>query len=90
LSVTSTSGASLALQQFAHELNGRGLVAPSLHEQVESLARAVQRSPEPELLAADYHGHLVEMSLPGRAGATAAKPSGKKRSELHTPPLIVS
>src|SRR5260370_41986162 len=75
----------LLLQQYAHELNGCSLVASSLHEQVENLALAVHRSPEPELLAADHHGHLVEMPLRGRTGAPAAKRSGKKRSELQHP-----
>src|SRR5476651_1754661 len=75
----------LLLQQFAHQLDSCGLVASSLHEKVENLSLAVHRSPEPELLAADHHGHLVEMPLRGRAGATAAKLSGKQGAELQHP-----
>src|SRR5580704_13713436 len=75
----------LPLQQFAHELDGCGLVASPLHEQIENLALAVHRSPQPEPLAADHHGHLVEMPLRGGARATAAKLSSKKRSELQHP-----
>jgi hypothetical protein len=75
----------LLLQQFAHELEGCDLVASPLHEQVENLAPAVHRSPQPELLAADHHGHLVDMPLRGWAGATAAKFSGEQRPELQHP-----
>jgi hypothetical protein len=56
-----------------------------LHEQVENLALAVHCSPEPERLAADHHGHLVEMPLRGQTTATVAKLSSKKRSELQHP-----
>jgi hypothetical protein len=56
-----------------------------MREQVENLTLAVHRSPEPELLAADHCGHLVEMPLRGRAKATAAKLPSKKRSELQDP-----
>jgi hypothetical protein len=42
LSVTSISGVkALLLQQFAHQLNGSGRVAATLHEQVENLALAI-------------------------------------------------
>src|SRR5260370_26905916 len=75
----------LLFQQYAHELNGCDLVASPLHEQVENLALAVHRSPEPELLAADHHGHLVEMPLRGRTGAAAAELPGKQGCELQHP-----
>jgi hypothetical protein len=32
-----------------------------LHQQVENLAFVVNRAPEPELRARNYHGHLIEM-----------------------------
>jgi hypothetical protein len=75
----------LLLQLFAHELDGCSLVASPLHEQVENLALTVHRSPDPKLLAADRHGHLVEMPLRGRAGGTAAKLPSKQGSELQHP-----
>ena len=43
------------------------------------------RPPEPELLAADHHGHLIEMPLRSWAPAMAAKLSSKQRSELQHP-----
>jgi hypothetical protein len=62
-----------------------GRVAATLHEQVENLALAVHCSPELERLAADHHGHLVEMPLRSRAGSTAAKLSGKQWAKLQHP-----
>jgi hypothetical protein len=42
------------VEQLVHHFHGRGLVAPSLHEQVEDLAFVVNRAPQPELPARDY------------------------------------
>jgi hypothetical protein len=73
------------LKQPTHELKGRSLVASPLHDQVENLALAVHRSPEPELLADDRDGHLVAMPLRGRARATAAKLLSKKAVRTSAP-----
>jgi hypothetical protein len=37
------------LEELAHRFVGRGLVAPSLHEQVENPTFVVNRAPQPEL-----------------------------------------
>jgi hypothetical protein len=51
----------LFLEQLAHQFHGCSLIASSLHQQVENLAFVVNRAPEPELRARNYHGHLIEM-----------------------------
>src|SRR6476646_4289396 len=75
----------LFLQKLAHEFDGCDLVAPSLHEQVQYLALAVDGSPEPEALATDYHHHFVQMPLTGCAGTALAKFPGEQHPELEHP-----
>jgi hypothetical protein len=72
----------LFLEQLAHQLHGRSLVAPSLHQQIENLAFIVDRAPEPELPARNRHGHLVEMPSRRWPRASMAKFSGEQRPEL--------
>ena len=57
----------LFLEQLAHQFHGCSLVAPSLRQQVENLAFAVNRAPQLKLPPRDRHGHLVEMPLRRRA-----------------------
>ena len=42
-------GKALFLEQLAQQFHGCGLVAPSMHEQVENLAFIVDSAPEPEI-----------------------------------------
>jgi hypothetical protein len=60
-------------------------VAPPLHEQIENLAFAVDRAPQPELPAANGHGHLIKMPPGGWPRASTAKFSGEHRPELQDP-----
>jgi hypothetical protein len=76
----------LFLEQLAHQFHGGGLVAPSLHEQVENLTFVINRAPQPKLPARDHYGHLIEMPLRRWPGASAAKFSGEQQSELQDPP----
>jgi hypothetical protein len=62
-----------------------GLVAPSLHEQIENLAFVVDRAPQPELSAPNHHGHLVEVPPRRWPRASTAKFPGKQRPELQDP-----
>ncbi len=63
----------------------RGIVALALHEDVEHLAFAVHRTPQPKALARDCDRHLVQVPLRGRPRATAAQLSCEQRSELPHP-----
>ena len=86
LSVTSTWGAKpCVFSNLRMSLAAAALLRRRCTSRSRTLALAVHRSPQPELLAADHHGHLVEMPLRSGAGATAAKLSSKKRSELQYP-----
>src|SRR5271166_2824518 len=71
--------------QLAHQLHGRSLIAPSLHQQIENLAFIVDRAPEPELPARNRNGHLVEMPSRSWPRASMAKFSGEQRPELQNP-----
>ena len=75
-------GEALFLEQLAHQFHGCGLVAPSLHKQVENLTFVVNRAPQPKLPARDHYGHLIEMPSRCWPRASAAKFSGEQRSEL--------
>jgi hypothetical protein len=75
----------LFLEQLAHQFHRCGLVAPSLHKQIENLAFVVDRAPQPQLPAANHHGHLVEMPRRHWARASTAKFSGEHRPELQDP-----
>ena len=72
-------------EQLAHQLAGGVLVPPALHQDVQHLALVVHRPPEMHPLAADVHGHLVE--VPTRAGLRPAlpEPPGDGRPELQHP-----
>ena len=70
---------SLFLEQLAHEFH---LVAPSLHKEIENLAFVVNRAPEPELLARNRYGHLIEMPARCWPWASTPKFSGEQRPEL--------
>src|SRR5918993_139661 len=50
-------------QELAHEPEGCGSVPARLHEDVQDLALAVDRSPQPQALASDHDSHLVEVPL---------------------------
>ena len=58
------------------------LRSSSLHQKIENLAFIVDRAPQPELLAANQHGHLVEMSPRSRPMAPRAKLPGEQRLEF--------
>ena len=73
------------LEQLAHQFHCCGFIASSLHEQVEDLAFVVNRAPEPELLASNRYGHLVEMPTRCWPWASTAKFSGEQRPELQNP-----
>src|SRR5271167_2847394 len=75
----------LFLEQLAHQFHGCGLVAPSLHQQIENLAFVVNRAPKPEPPARNRHGHLVEMPPRRWARASAAKFSAEQWPELRYP-----
>src|SRR5580693_10012067 len=75
----------LFLEQLAHQFHRCGFIAPSLHEQVENLAFVVDGAPEPELLARNRYGHLIEMPTPCWPWASTAKFSGEQRPELQNP-----
>ena len=83
--VTKASGA-LFLEQLANEFHGCSLVPPSLHEQVGDLTFVVNRAPQPELPARNYHGHLLEMP-PGRWPRASTPDTSLLRS---TPPCGTS
>src|SRR5580692_8469585 len=76
----------LFLEQLAHQFHGCGLVAPSLHKQVENLTFVVNRAPQPKLPARNHHGHLVEMPLRRWPRASTAKFSSEQWPELQDPP----
>ena len=67
-----------------------GFIAPPLHEQVENLAFVVNRAPQPELLARDRHGHLIEMPPRGWPRASTPKFSGEQRPNFKTHRRTVS
>jgi hypothetical protein len=73
------------LKQPAHEFHGCSLVAQTLHKEVENLAFAVNRAPEPELPPRNRQRHLIE--VPGRGWPPASTPkfSSKQRPELQNP-----
>jgi hypothetical protein len=56
-----------------------------LHEQVENLAFVVNCAPEPELLARNSYGHLIEMPTQCWPRASTAKFSGEQWAELQNP-----
>jgi hypothetical protein len=72
----------LFLEQLAHQFHRCSFIAPSLHEQVENLAFVVNRAPQPELLARNRYGHLIEMPTRPWARASTAKFSGEQGPEL--------
>src|SRR5260370_41969078 len=75
----------LFLEQLAHQFHRCSFIAPSLHEQVENLAFVVNRAPEPELLARNRYGHLIEMPTRCWSRASTAKFSSEQRPELQYP-----
>jgi hypothetical protein len=56
-----------------------------LHQKIKNLALIVDRAPQPELFAANQHGHLVEMSPRSRPMARTAKLPGEQRPEFQYP-----
>jgi hypothetical protein len=44
-----------------------------LYEEIENLAFVIHRTPKPELLAGNDHGHLIEMPARGWTRASARK-----------------
>ena len=56
-----------------------------LHQQVQNLALAIDRSPQPQPLAADGHEHLVEVPLRTRARTSGPQPARELRAELPHP-----
>jgi hypothetical protein len=75
----------LFLKQRAHEFHGCSPVAPKLHKEIENLAFVVSRAPQPELLARDHYGHLIQMPSRSWPRASAAKFSGEHRPEFQYP-----
>ena len=75
----------LFLEQLAHEFHRCGFVAPSLHKEIENLAFVVNSAPEPELLARNRYGHLIEMPARCWPWASTPKFSGEQRPELQYP-----
>jgi hypothetical protein len=64
--------------ELAHQLLGRGLIEPSLHQEIENVAFIVDRAPEPELPARNRHGHLAD--VPSRRWPRASTElSGEQR-----------
>ena len=70
---------------LAHEFHRCGFVAPSLHKEIQNLAFVVNRAPEPELLARNRYGHLIEMPARCWPWASTPKFSGEQRPELQYP-----
>jgi hypothetical protein len=75
----------LFLEQFSHEFHSRVLVASSLDQKIENLAFIVDRPPQPESLAVNQHGHLVEVPRRSRPMAPTAKLPGEQRPEFQYP-----
>ena len=75
----------LFLEQLAHQFHSCGLVAPSLHKEVENFAFVVNCTPQPEPPARNHHGHLIKMPSRRWPRASTAKFSGEQRSELQNP-----
>lgn len=48
-----------ALQYFAEELLGGGLIAAALHQNIQAIAVLIHRAPEIVRLAIDFEEHLV-------------------------------
>src|SRR3984957_7788828 len=74
----------LFLEQLAHQFHGCGLVAPSLHQQVENLAFVVNRAPQAKLPARNPQGHLVDMPLRRWPRASTAKFSSENGPNFKT------
>ncbi len=75
----------LFLEQLVHEFHRCGFVAPSSHKEIENLAFVVNSAPEPELLARNRYGHLIEMPARCWPWASTPKFSGEQRPELQYP-----
>jgi transposase-like protein len=62
-----------------------GLVAPSLHEQVENLAFVINGAPKPELLVRNDHGHLNRHATARLGSAVGAQVLGRTAARILTP-----
>jgi hypothetical protein len=80
----------LFLEQPAHQFHRCGFIAPSLHKEVENLAFVVNRAPEPELLARNRYGHLIEMPSRCWPWASTAKFSANNGPNFKTHRRTVS
>src|SRR5829696_8945086 len=69
-------------QELAHEPKGCGFVPARLHEHVQDLALAVDRSPQPKALAPDHDRHLVEVPLRACPGAKPSEVASESWPEL--------
>jgi hypothetical protein len=78
------------LKQFAHELRGRPRVAPPLRQQVENRAFVVDRSPEPEMFAADQNRHFIEVQCEVGRGRRRRSSSANTGPNFNTHRLTVS
>lgn len=50
-------------EQFAKKLLGCSLVTPTLHQNIEHVAKLIDGSPKVVLLSIDFQKHLIEMPL---------------------------
>src|SRR4051794_4864000 len=76
----------LLSQGLAHEPEGCGLIPARLHEHVQDLALAVDRSPQPEPFACGHDSHLVEVPLGARPGTKPTEVTSERWPELQSPP----
>src|SRR5215207_2657965 len=72
-------------QELAHEPEGCGFVPAWLHEHVQDLALAIDRSPQPQTLASDHDRHLVEVPLGAWPGTKPAEVASESWPEFEDP-----
>jgi hypothetical protein len=73
-------------EQFAHELQGRGLVSPWLHKDVEDLALTIDGSPEMYSSALDRDHHLIQVPGTSRSRSQTPRVAGKAWTKFQHPP----
>ena len=72
-------------QELAHQPQGCGSVPARLHEHVQDLALAVDRSPQPKALAPDHDPHLVEVPLAAWPWTKSTEVASESWPELQDP-----
>ena len=75
----------LLFEKLAHKAHGSGFIPFRLDQQVQDLALAIDRSPQPEPPSIDGDNHFVEMPLQTRARTAGAEPLSELRAELEDP-----